>query len=273
MFKRGTERVKRVIYLARQSAARYRHAYHGTAHLLRGRCKDGEEAGESRRVTGGLAYRAEPHRVESHLILPVVMLSALVMGGCYGGNDSGSQAAARQPSGPPSSATSRVSFAVDIQPIFTQNCAKVGCHSGTAPAQGLNLQEGVALNNIVLVSSREVPTLHRVEPGSTANSYLFRKITGAAGISGSRMPQDNPTFFDRNPELLDLVRQWILEGAQPLSVSFAMDIQPILTQNCATAGCHNAISPPLGLNVTAGVAIDNIVLVPRQDGPTVHAVA
>ena len=212
MFKRCTERVRQVTCLARETAARYQHAYHGTAHLLLGRRKDGGEDSEHWCATGGLASRADPQGVERHLIFLVVMLGALGMAGCYSGNDEGNQEAAGQPTVQPAAA-SRVSFTVDIQPILTQNCATVGCHNAVTPPLGLNLTAGVAFDNIVLVSSQEVPALHRIEPGDPNNSYLFRKITGAAGISGSRMPQNNPAFFDKNPELLDLVHRWILEGA------------------------------------------------------------
>ena len=100
MSKRCTERVKRVIRLAREAAARYRHAYHGTAHLLLGMRTDGGEDGEHWCTAGGLASRADPHGVERHLIFLVVMLGALGMAGCYSGNDGGAR---RLLDSPPSS--------------------------------------------------------------------------------------------------------------------------------------------------------------------------
>lgn len=36
----------------------------------------------------------------------------------------------------------QVSFAEDIQPIFTTNCATAGCHSGNTPEGNLNLEAG-----------------------------------------------------------------------------------------------------------------------------------
>jgi len=41
-----------------------------------------------------------------------------------------------------------VSFSTQIQPIFTQNCAFSGCHAGTSPAAGLNLEDGKAHGNL-----------------------------------------------------------------------------------------------------------------------------
>ena len=42
--------------------------------------------------------------------------------------------------------TSNVSFKQQILPIFSQNCATRGCHSGTRPAASLNLEETQAYN-------------------------------------------------------------------------------------------------------------------------------
>jgi hypothetical protein len=102
-----------------------------------------------------------------------------------------------------------VSFALDIQPIFNNNCS---CHLFGTPA-GLSLAADQSYTNLVGVPSTQVPGLNRVEPGDPDNSYLFMKHTGAPGIIGSRMPQDNPTFFEQNPDLLELERQWIRQGA------------------------------------------------------------
>ena len=102
-----------------------------------------------------------------------------------------------------------VSFALDIQPIFNAICS---CHLFDTPA-GLSLAAGEAYANLVNVPSSQVPFLNRVTPGDPDNSYLYMKHVGAPGITGGRMPQGDSTFFDRNPDLLELERQWILEGA------------------------------------------------------------
>jgi hypothetical protein len=102
-----------------------------------------------------------------------------------------------------------VSFAMDIQPIFNANCS---CHLFEASG-GLSLAEGQSYANLVGVPSSQVPSLNRVQPGDPDNSYLFMKQIGAPSIVGDRMPLDYPTFFDQNPDLLELERQWILGGA------------------------------------------------------------
>jgi hypothetical protein len=58
-----------------------------------------------------------------------------------------------------------------------------------------------------------VTRLNRVEPGAPEMSYLFKKHRGDEEISGQRMPQNNPGFFDVRTDLLEIERRWILEGA------------------------------------------------------------
>lgn len=102
-------------------------------------------------------------------------------------------------------------FSVIQSQILNLNCAVSGCHIGATPPQGLNMEEGNAYGNLVNVSSMEQPLLDRIEPGSPEESYLYLKITGNASISGSQMP------LGRSPlskEQMDLIRDWILEGAQ-----------------------------------------------------------
>ena len=93
--------------------------------------------------------------------------------------------------------------------IFTPTCASLGCHDRLGQQSQMVLAAGVAYGNIVNVASVENPSLRRVAPGDPANSYLFRKITGA-GITGDRMPQARPPLSDAQ---ISLVRDWIRRGA------------------------------------------------------------
>ena len=104
------------------------------------------------------------------------------------------------------------SFAEDIQPIFTNSCATVGCHSGPMPSFGLNLEEGQALENIFNVPSGERMGQDLVEPGDPDNSYLFQKISGNPEF-GHAGPPTNPNLFIDSPELLQLIEDWIQRGA------------------------------------------------------------
>jgi uncharacterized protein (TIGR03118 family) len=97
--------------------------------------------------------------------------------------------------------------------VFTPICS--GCHNGSNPTTGAlpgsqNLTAGNSFANLVNVTSKEVPALLRVKPSDPANSYLIRKLEGAADIQGSRMPLGGP-FLDQ--PTIDLVKMWIAGGA------------------------------------------------------------
>lgn len=51
----------------------------------------------------------------------------------------------------------------------------------------------------------------------------------------------------------------------PDSVCLSRDIQPILSTNCAVAGCHAGTSPQQGMNLSEGLAYQNIVNVPANE--------
>ncbi len=68
--------------------------------------------------------------------------------------------------------------------------------------------------NLVGVPSSQLPMFMRVAPGDPMNSYLIMKHAGDERIVNGRMPLNNPTFFTDNPQLLDLERTWVMEGAQ-----------------------------------------------------------
>ena len=104
-----------------------------------------------------------------------------------------------------------VSFLGDVQPIFTASCATaIVCHTGSFPAQGMNLSTGMAYAAIVGVASMEVPSLDRVAPGDPANSYLVRKINGGPSIVGARMPLGGPFL---SPAQIALITNWVQQGA------------------------------------------------------------
>ena len=105
--------------------------------------------------------------------------------------------------------TGPVSFANDVQPIFTNNCALSGCHSGTTPTGGQNLSAGVAYSNIVNVKSTEMSNLYRVEPSNSDSSYLYWKITGDPRITGVNMPKVGSI----SSQQIQTIKDWIDQGA------------------------------------------------------------
>jgi hypothetical protein len=93
--------------------------------------------------------------------------------------------------------------------IFTPTCAQLGCHDNLGRQEGMVLTAGQAYGMIVARPSVENPSLLRVSPNDPANSYLYRKITGA-GITGDRMPQGKAPLTDTQ---IKLIRDWIRRGA------------------------------------------------------------
>ena len=93
--------------------------------------------------------------------------------------------------------------------VFTPICT--GCHTGAAAPLGLRLDEGVSYALLVNAPSTEVPGLLRVAPGDPSSSYLIQKLEGTAQV-GARMPLGGAPLPQ---ETITVIRQWILEGAQP----------------------------------------------------------
>jgi len=97
-----------------------------------------------------------------------------------------------------------VSFAAQIQPIFTASCT-ANCHSLTGIAAFLNLTAGSSYNNLLLGSSGASPT---VIAGSSATSRLYARISGTT--AGQQMPLFLPPLSAANQTL---IKNWIDQGA------------------------------------------------------------
>lgn len=132
----------------------------------------------------------------------LVLALSPFLGGCFSDDPT-------DPSdGPPS-------FAEDIQPIFSGSCAFSGCHGSNAnpPQKPMELTAGQAYDNIVGVSSAELPSMLRIAPGEPDQSYLIHKIQGtqnSVGGSGDRMPLGMAPLAQST---IDLIRRWVEEGA------------------------------------------------------------
>lgn len=104
-----------------------------------------------------------------------------------------------------------VSFAADVQPIFTASCGGSTCHSGARPSAGLDLTAGRAHGALVGVAAFQCASRLRVAPGDPDGSYLMAKLLGVDMCRGNRMPKAEESL---TAEELDLVRDWICGGAR-----------------------------------------------------------
>lgn len=95
------------------------------------------------------------------------------------------------------------------QNIFGAICTN--CHTGANAPRGLRLDsEENSYAFLVNRAADEIPTLMRVNPGNPDDSYLVKKLEGAADIVGARMPLGGPYL---SQEQIDQVRSWIANGA------------------------------------------------------------
>lgn len=110
------------------------------------------------------------------------------------------------------------SFASIQQTIFnvtdsSGRLACAGCHTdqGRTPPGNLVLTEGRSYQQLVGRASTGKPGEILVIAGDPDNSYLVKKLEGAADIVGLRMPRNNGPFLSEGQ--MRVIRRWISEGA------------------------------------------------------------
>ncbi len=137
-----------------------------------------------------------------------------------------------------------VSYTNQVQPIFDSHC--VSCHASPAsPSYG-----GLDLTSYDGLMSASGPNAPLIIAGNPANSYLIKRMSGAAA---PQMPPGGPYLTQGQ---IDLISQWIQEGAVNDGggggggpASFAGDILPIFQTHCIS--CHAPPEPPEGLDLTS----------------------
>jgi hypothetical protein len=143
----------------------------------------------------------------------IAFLALGVLTGCAGTGGGGGTSTPSQACKPPAGGAT-ISYANNIQPIFTATCALPACHLPPAPGGGLDLTPSQSYGQLVGVKSTEQPKLFRVKKGAPDQSYLVQKIEGAPGISGGVMPLGCPTAMPcLTPDQMQAIRQWITECA------------------------------------------------------------
>lgn len=71
----------------------------------------------------------------------LVLLALALLTGCYADNEED-----LYPDDPTATCdTTSVSYSITVQPIVASNCATSGCHAGSAPAGGYNLESHAGL--------------------------------------------------------------------------------------------------------------------------------
>jgi hypothetical protein len=114
--------------------------------------------------------------------------------------------------------------------VFTPICTK--CHAGASAPEGLQLDATHSYALLVGVASTEQPTVLRVAPGDPDSSYIIRKLQGAPGISGQQMPFGGPYLPQST---IDVIRQWIINGAQKPATAQSIEAAIKLAQRFTVA--------------------------------------
>jgi hypothetical protein len=95
-------------------------------------------------------------------------------------------------------ATPGISYALDIQPLFTARCLGGSCHAsgGLAP---MSLETGVSYPFVRLL----------LVPGSSESSYIVQRLT----VNSTSFPQMPLNRTPLSTHELDLIKNWIEKGA------------------------------------------------------------
>jgi hypothetical protein len=101
--------------------------------------------------------------------------------------------------------------------IFDQNCTSSSCHSSATRSGNMSLAAGESYDNLVNVEpDNEVARtagLLRVKPDDPDSSFILRKLEGDLQPGeGSQMPLGAAPLPASE---IDLIRQWISDGALP----------------------------------------------------------
>jgi hypothetical protein len=106
-----------------------------------------------------------------------------------------------------------LSFAKDIQPIFTESCAVSMCHNASTRKEGLDLSEGRAWNEIVGQATKQCNgSKVLIRPKNPEGSYLLDKMRDEdlCGTSKRMPPPTSTQLF--NGEVKKIER-WVCQGA------------------------------------------------------------
>jgi len=139
-------------------------------------------------------------------------------------------------------------YAIEIEPIFANNCTSRGCHISGVEGGGLNLEVGTSFGEITGSGTTNNSPL--VIAGNPDISPLIWKLEGVDNngnsVFGSRMPLLFPPL---SQSTINLIRQWIGEGASAVAAesiveSSLSDTSSFLLDNQESPLEFSLVSPP-----------------------------
>jgi len=131
-----------------------------------------------------------------------------------------------------------VYFQNTILPLVVSSCATTDCHDQISHKDG-----------VILTDYASIINTGEIKPGDPEDSEFFETLTDDGD---DLMPP--PPYNSLNSEQVQLIRNWILQGAKnnacsdgcdTTNVSFAGQIWPMMESYCV--GCHTASAPGGGI--------------------------
>jgi hypothetical protein len=124
-----------------------------------------------------------------------------------------------------------VYFSNDVLPLVVSSCATTGCHDKDSHKDG-----------VILTDYTSIIRTGEIKPGDPDDSELFETLTDDGD---DLMPP--PPYDPLNSDQIQMIRQWIAQGAQnnacsdgcdTSNVTFSGQIWPMMESYCT--GCHSA---------------------------------
>jgi hypothetical protein len=173
----------------------------------------------------------------------IVVSGVVALAGCAGNGDGLDQNGNPIGSSSSSSTPLTATFESIQDNVFTPICTR--CHIGASAPEGLQLDAAHSYALLVGVPSVEEPNLDRVKPGDPTDSYIIHKLNGGPNIVGGQMPLGGPYLPQTT---IDVIAQWISDGAQPAPASAQMAMR-----QRASSFEVQTVSPPDGAHTPAPV--------------------
>jgi hypothetical protein len=138
-------------------------------------------------------------------LIPAALMVALILVACSDSGDSPTAPTSDGSGGGTGGDT--VSFASDVRPILTANCAVSPCHGTGFSQNGMTM--GAATHNEIITASGTGSGGLIVQPGNSAQSSLYTKTTGMPPF-GIRMPAGGTPLTETQQQT---IADWIDQGA------------------------------------------------------------
>ena len=173
-----------------------------------------------------------------------------------GGSNGGGNGGGNGNGGGGGGGDSLVCFEEEILPLFQTNCAKSGCHDAKSH------QEGYILDSYDNIVSRGI------DPGNASGSKLYQVLSAQRGAEEDDEVMPPPPNQPLAQAQIDLIGQWIDEGAQNTTncsnvcdvslYTYSGAVRPILDVHCV--GCHNNTTQNGGVNLATYTGVQTVAL-------------